>query len=143
AGRLLEEPLAVAQTGVGEALPGVSDRPLAGEHAGQVALQLEQPFALLDPPRGSVWPPRVFRPQLLTAAKGLQGFAHLPAVLQRLAEVGVGLGIIRLYLDGLAVRSDRFPELALESKGAAEVVMGPGIFGVEGNGLFVGGHGQV
>ena len=59
------------------------------------------------------------------------------------AEVVVGLGVVGLEPDSLAVFGDGLVELALVSQGDAEVVVGFGVVGLEPDRLAVFGDGLV
>ena len=59
------------------------------------------------------------------------------------AEVAVGLGVVGLEPDGLAVVGDGLVQLPLVAQGDAEVVVGLGVVGLEPDGLAVVGDGLV
>ena len=59
------------------------------------------------------------------------------------AEVVVGLGVVRLEADGLPVLGDGLVQLALAREGVAEVVVGLGVVLLEADGLAVLGDGLV
>ena len=52
------------------------------------------------------------------------GLVQLALVVQGIAEVAVGLGVVLLEPDGLAVLGDGLVQLALVLQGDAEVVVG-------------------
>ena len=66
-----------------------------------------------------------------------------PLSLQGVAEVEVGLGVILLESDGLAVLGDGLVQLALVLQGVAEVAVGLGVILLESDGLAVLGDGLV
>ena len=53
----------------------------------------------------------------------------------------MGLGVIGLEGNRLAIGGDGLVELAFVSQGIAEIVVGLGVVGLEGDGLAIGGDG--
>ena len=64
----------------------------------------------------------------MTLAKLSQGSGELPLVAQRVAEVEVRFGEVRVECDRLAVLLDRRVQLLLDIQGDAEVVVGHGVY---------------
>src|SRR5262249_33747357 len=86
------QPLVMAQLGQLEALGGALGPPSALEDRWQVALQLQEAFAPLDPPRRVVVPVLPPGPQGVALLEFRQGSAELPLTDEGVAEVAVRLG---------------------------------------------------
>src|SRR5436305_1238259 len=74
---------------------------------------------------------------------GTLASAHSGWVWKRGAGVAVGLAVLGVEVDGLAVLGDGIAQFALVLEGTAEVVVGKGILGVEVDGLAILGAGLV
>ena len=70
----------------------------------------------------------------LEVAKGL---SEAPLTLQHVPQVAMGLGVVRVELNGLLVGVDSLIQLPLIAQGSTEIVVGSGVVRVEFNGLFV------
>ncbi len=71
------------------------------------------------------------------------GLVDLSAPGQRHAQVVVGLGVVGLDFQGLAVMGDGLVDLPAAGQQSAEVVVGLGVVGLDFQGLLVMGDGLV
>src|SRR5207253_2765363 len=87
-------------------LPGARRRDFALEEARQLFVQLDLAFALPHHPGRGIGPARVPRPKYVAAAQVDQRLGELAFHREFDAEVDVGLGVVLVEPDGLAVAGD-------------------------------------
>src|SRR5262249_10906333 len=89
------------------------------------------------PRRGQVWP------QLERPAEAGDGAVQVALLAEAVAQVEVGLSVLRVERDGLAVAGDGLVQLALVRQRIAQVGVGRGVVRVQFDGLAVAGDGAV
>ena len=133
----------VAHLGQGQALGDVL-RAGPPPSAGREPLgQRRQPLGLGNPLRRGIAPAGLLAAQFVPLAKHRERPGVIALTPEDQAEVAVGLGVVGLEPDRLAVFGDGLVELPLGLQGDAEVVVGLGVVGLEPDRLAVFGDGLV
>ena len=117
----------VAHLGHGQAFGVVVGAVVALQQGRKPIGQCRHPLGFRDPLRRRIAPAGPFAAQLVPPAKHRERPGVISLTPKDHAEVAVGLGVVGLEPDRLAVFGDGLVELPLISQGVAEVVVGRGV----------------